>query len=162
MKILPRLFRPRLLMGLAALTFPGWIAVAAQPECWLTAPDQGVLFQKQSTGPEFSRTEPVQQSTITVDTDATFQSIDGFGYTLTGGSAAHLMKMKPEARVNLLKELFATDSTNIGISYLRLSIGASDLNPSPFSYNDLSPGETDPEIAKFSFGPDQEDVIPAL
>jgi glucosylceramidase len=36
--------------------------------------------------------------------------------------------MDPTKRKALLKELFATSGNNIGVSYLRMSIGASDLN----------------------------------
>src|SRR6185295_18528427 len=88
--------------------------------------------------------------------------IDGFGFTLTGGSAMHIVRMAPSARVALLRELFATDGTNMGTSYLRLSIGASDLNERVFSYDDLPPGQTDPEMKKFDLGPDRADVIPVL
>ena len=51
---------------------------------------------------------------------------------------------------------------NIGVSYLRLSIGASDLNEHTFSYDDLPPGETDTAMKKFDLGPDRLDVIPVL
>ncbi len=139
-----------------------WPALAATPiECWLTDPDKGVLFQKQTPGLEFSGNGATNQA-ITVDDTRSFQTIDGFGYTLTGGSAAHLIKMSVNARQALLRELFASDSTNIGVSYLRLSIGASDLNERAFSYDDLPSGQSDPLINKFSFGPDREDVIPIL
>src|SRR5690606_34793615 len=50
----------------------------------------------------------------------------------------------------------------IGVSYLRISIGASDLDASVFTYNDLPAGETDPELEKFSLAPDQENLIPLL
>ena len=38
-----------------------------------------------------------------------YQTIDGFGYTLTGGSARHIVRMDATSRGALLKELFATD-----------------------------------------------------
>ena len=97
-----------------------------------------------------------------VNEKETFQSIDGFGYALTGGSAQHIVKMSAPARTALLKELFATDGNNIGVSYIRLSIGASDLNEKVFSYNDLPEGETDLTQAKFDLGPDKMDIIPVM
>ena len=69
----------------------------------------------------------------------TYQTIDGFGYTLTGGSA---MLYQPDGcgdQNNLLNELFGAGEGKIGVSYLRLSMGASDLDASVFSYNDLPP-----------------------
>ena len=100
--------------------------------------------------------------TIIVDDFKKFQEIDGFGFALTGGSAQHIVKMNPTARAALLKELFATDGKNIGISYIRLSIGASDLNEKIFSYNDLPAGETDTAMEKFDLGLDRQDVIPVM
>jgi glucosylceramidase len=88
--------------------------------------------------------------------------MDGFGFTLTGGSAQHLMRMSAAARAAILRELFDTTGNNIGISYLRLSIGASDLNERVFSYNDLPAGEADPQLTKFDLGPDKLDVIPVM
>jgi glucosylceramidase len=133
----------------------------AQVDFWLTNPDKSVLFQKQSAALTFAAGTN-EHPTIAVDDSKTFQTIDGFGFTLTGGSATHIIRMDPAPRAALLRELFAIDGTNIGTSYLRLSIGASDLNERVFSYNDLSPGETDPEMKKFDLGPDRADVVPVL
>lgn len=88
--------------------------------------------------------------------------MDGFGYTLTGGSAQHLFSMNAPARAALLRELFAHDGTNIGVSYLRISIGASDLDERPFSYDDMPPGQTDPRLEKFTLLPDRACLIPIL
>ena len=130
-------------------------------ELWLTNPDKTALFQKQKAPLTFA-VATNEHPTIVVDDSKTYQTIDGFGFTLTGGSAMHIIRMAPAARAALLRELFATDGTNIGTSYLRLSIGASDLNERVFSYNDLPPGEADPEMKKFNLGPDHADVIPVL
>jgi glucosylceramidase len=70
--------------------------------------------------------------------------------------------MSAESRAKLLRKLFATDGDNIGVSYLRLSIGSSDLNERVFSYDDLPKGETDMNMEKFNLGPDRLDVIPVL
>jgi len=48
--------------------------------------------------------------------------MDGFGFSLTGGSAIHLNSMSPEARNEILRELFSTDDSGIGVSYIRISI----------------------------------------
>ncbi|WP_378987598.1 glycoside hydrolase family 30 protein [Pedobacter lithocola] len=128
---------------------------------WLTKTDRSVLFGKQTAVLKFS-SEQNKNPTIIVNDKETYQPIDGFGYTLTGGSAQHIIKMSAPARAALLKELFATDGNNIGVSYIRLSIGASDLNEKVFSYNDLPEGETDLQQAKFDLGLDKADVIPVM
>ncbi|HZK95489.1 MAG TPA: glycoside hydrolase family 30 beta sandwich domain-containing protein [Prolixibacteraceae bacterium] len=128
---------------------------------WMTSSATNVLFQHQKENLVFGKqTNPGE--TITVDAKKTFQTIDGFGNCLTGGSATLLHKMDAASRKAILKELFATDGNNIGISYLRISIGASDLDPKVFSYDDLPDGETDPAMAKFTLNADRVDLIPVL
>ena len=46
-------------------------------------------------------------NTIEINDDSTFQSIEGFGYCLTGGSAMLLHNMEQSARTALLNELFS-------------------------------------------------------
>ena len=135
--------------------------VHAQVELWLTDPGGSARFEKQKTGLVFGSAGN-QNPTIEIDRSKTYQAIDGFGYTLTGGSAGHIVRMDATSRGALLKELFATDGTSLGVSYLRVSIGASDLNERVFSYDDLPPGRVDPELNRFSLDPDRADVIPVL
>ena len=128
---------------------------------WLTSPDAKILFKRQNLSLIFS-TANDQNPTIEIDTTQTFQTIDGFGYCLTGGSTTLIHKMQSGTRSALLKELFGTDGESIGTSYLRLSIGASDLSDHVFSYNDLPDGETDPQMAKFSLDIEKTDLLPVL
>jgi glucosylceramidase len=127
---------------------------------YLTKADKTVLFTKQSSG--ISSFTENTYPTINVASSIIYQKIDGFGYSLTGGSALHINKMSSSARANLLNELFKYDGNNIGVSYLRISIGASDLDAAPFSYNDLPIGETDVEMTKFSINEDKKNLIPVL
>ncbi len=129
----------------------------ATTEAWITDPAQFVLFQKKNNVVAGS-SGPV----IHVDDKQSFQSIDGFGFCLTGGSAFHIHNMDAASRAALLKELFATDGNNIGTSYLRVSIGASDLDEKVFSYDDLPEGQTDTLMEKFSLEPDKAWLIPVL
>ncbi len=126
---------------------------------WLTKSDQSVLLQKQVTALAFS-TENNAFPTIDVDSTQIFQTIDGFGFTLTGGSADVINRLSSAEKVKLLNELFS--KTETAISYLRISIGASDLNETTFTYDDLPQGETDESLTKFSLKPDKKEVIPLL
>jgi glucosylceramidase len=128
---------------------------------WMTTGDQSILFKKQNVALNWA-TESNSYGDINVDANQTFQTIDGFGFALTGGSADVLAGMNSSARADLLSELFSTDSTAIGISYLRLSIGASDLSASVFSYDDAPAGQTDTELQNFSLGVDTINLIPVL
>lgn len=135
--------------------------VKTEVEAWVTSPSNNVLFQKQNTSLNFANATN-QNPTIAVDTTTTFQTIDGFGNCLTGGSATLLNRMDNTSRGQILKELFATDAKNIGISYLRISIGASDLSDHLFTYNDLPSGQTDVNMDKFSLETEKADLIPVL
>ena len=130
-------------------------------EFWLTTGDQRSLLAKQET--LFFTDQVSADAVITVDTVRQFQGIDGFGYALTGGSAwAINQKLSATQRDSLLKELFLTDGNHIGISYLRVSIGGSDLDDHVFTYNDLPKGKTDPELKKFTLSSDTVNLIPVL
>ena len=129
--------------------------------CWITKPDKSALLRKQDAMLHFS--VPAQKNPVIVVDEATcFQSMDGFGAALTGGSAQLINNLPPADRDKLLRELFLLKDNGIGISFLRISIGASDLDASVFSYNDLPEGETDVDLKHFSLGPDRKDLIPVL
>jgi glucosylceramidase len=128
---------------------------------WLTNPDRSALFQLQSPPTPFT-SSPAKEPIIDVDDTKTFQTIDGFGFAVTGGSAQLLMRMDPAARAAILRELYADDGNNIGTSYIRVSVGSSDMNDHVYSYDDMPEGQTDPTMAKFSLDPDRADVIPVL
>ncbi|NJB85288.1 O-glycosyl hydrolase [Lewinella marina] len=99
---------------------------------------------------------------IVLEPDRSFQAMQGFGFTLTGGSAELIHALPTDQRRELLQELFGRTGAAIGISYLRLSLGASDLDAEVFSYNDLPAGQTDPEMVHFSLDPDRRHLIPVL
>jgi len=128
---------------------------------WATKADQTVLLQKQSSLLAFGSPNASAQ-TIEVDSNQHFQTIDGFGYTLTGGSAFLINKMNASAKSSLIQLLFGNGNDAIGVSYLRLSIGASDLNETVYSYDDMPTGETDTSLSHFSLAEDTVDVIPLL
>lgn len=146
---------------LGGISSPGPAVRAQQVDLWLTDPAGSARFAKQPAGAAPGGAAG-QAPTIEVDRTKTYQSIAGFGYTLTGGSAQQIIGMEAAGRAALLRELFATAGAGLGVSYLRVSIGASDLNPRVFSYDDLPPGRVDPELAQFNLAPDRADVIPVL
>jgi glucosylceramidase len=127
---------------------------------WVTSSDRTNLLYNKTL--PFSQTEDNRFPTISVDTAQIFQPIDGFGYTLTGGSAALIHQLAPATRAQLLQELFGNDDNSLKISYLRVSIGASDLDPEVFSYNDLPAGQTDINLERFSLSKDTVHLIPVL
>ena len=149
------------LVGVGLWVLPSHAQHNGKAELWLTTADRSSLLIHQTNPLRFQRST-AKPIVIDVDDRQTYQSIDGFGFALTGGSAQLMMHMDPSRRATLLKELFGRDNGEIGVSYLRVSIGSSDMNDHVFTYDDLPVGETDPALVKFNLGQDREDVIPVL
>jgi glucosylceramidase len=137
------------------------VADTTDVNMWLTKGDKTALLQRQKVSLLFKDADNLNP-TIKVDDGQTYQTIDGFGYCLTDGSAMLINSLSADVQDALLKELFLTDSTHIGVSYLRVSIGASDLSVAPYTYNDMPAGETDVDMAKFSIDKEKKDLLPIL
>ena len=99
---------------------------------------------------------------IQINPKQQYQIIDGFGYTLTGGSAQLILKIAPKQRQALLEELFGTTENSIGISVLRIAVGASDLDANVFSYDDVPTGQKDENLMHFSLKASEKDLIPLM
>lgn len=137
------------------------VVVTNDVDFWLTKGDLSALLTKQTGTLGFSTTTN-SYANIEVNAAQKYQTVDGFGYTLTGGSADVIYKLTAAKRTALLQELFGSGESSIGISYIRISIGASDLNASPFTYDDLPTGNTDLDLANFSLEKDKTGVIALL
>jgi len=139
-----------------SLTYAETLAV------WLTCADQTRLFQKQTTGLEFLNDDANGFPLISVDRSQKYQAIEGFGFSLTGGSALLISRLPLTDQRTLLEELFSPAGDGIGISFLRLSIGASDLSECCFSYDDMPDGQSDFDLAHFDIEAGDREVIPLL
>lgn len=137
------------------------VVVTNDVDFWLTKGDQSILLAKQ-TGTLGFGTSVNTYTNIEVNASQKYQTIDGFGYTLTGGSVDVINQLTAAKKSALLQELFSSGENSIGVSYIRISIGASDLNATPFTYDDLATGETDLSLAKFSLEKDKNGVIALL
>jgi glucosylceramidase len=161
----PRFLRKRFL---CAFLFCGGITCFFNPtlghaqelRAWLTTPDRSSLVSPQEPI-LFDYVKP-RRDVIHVDDPTTYQVIDGFGHAVTGGTAQLMMKMSPEARHSLLEELFGSGPGQRNMSYIRISVGSSDMNESVYTYDDMPAGATDPTLAHFSLAQDEACVIPVL
>ncbi len=129
--------------------------------CWLTSSAQNVYLKRQNIALNFSN-QTNSYPTIVVDDSKTYQSMDGFGFALTGGSAYLINRLPSILRDSILHELFDTKGNHIGISYLRVSLGASDLSSYVYSYDDVATSGTDTLLTNFSIHPESFDLIPLL
>ena len=152
----------RILLGLCALAVAG-CATAERPaadrvEAWLTLPDQSALLAEQPPIPVGG--EPAA-TVVTVDPTQRYQSMVGFGASITDAAAWLIQKkMNPTQREALLAELFGPKGINL--SFTRVTVGASDFSRTHYSYDDMSKGETDPTLAHFSIAPAKEEVLPTV
>lgn len=105
---------------------------------------------------------PVGKAGIQINPQEQFQTIDGFGYTLTGGSSQLILALAPAKQKALLTELFGTTKNSMGISVLRIAVGASDLDANVFSYDDVPAGQKDEKLEHFSLKASEKDLIPLM
>lgn len=136
-------------------------ATIPDAEFWMTTSNGVTALEKQSPSLAWG-TVANSNAFIDIDSTTVMQTVDGFGYTLTGGSAYLINHMGSVEKAALLNELFGTGANSLNVSYLRVSIGASDLNASVFSYDDMPTGQTDVTLTNFSLAQDTVDFIPVL
>ncbi len=132
-----------------------------QVELYVTTTNQQKVLYKTELNDSGKQINDARQ-VIEIDPSKTFQTIDGFGFTLTEASAFLINRMPQAPREKLLRELFGTGADAASISYLRIGMGATDLSTKVYSYDDLLPGETDPQLRRFSLAQDTVDMIPLL
>jgi glucosylceramidase len=112
----------------------------------------------------FSSTTPAKWlDKIQVDPGVTYQHIEGFGGALTDTSAYEIWdKASPAGRDELMDDLFA--HTGLHLDYIRIPMGATDFthNETPYSYDDLPSGKSDPSLSHFSIAHDEAYIIPVL
>jgi glucosylceramidase len=100
--------------------------------------------------------------TITVNDNERFQTMDGFGASMTEGSAWLLHdRMSPALSHDVMTKLF-DPSSGIGLSFLRLPIGSTDLSLNHYSYDDMPADQQDPELRHFSTTHDEAYVFPVM
>lgn len=125
---------------------------------WITSGDQSKLLQQQSTV-SFGTNSGSNPSTVTINAGTTYQTMDGFGYTLTEGSCEVISGMAATQQNQLLNDLY-NPVTGLNASVVRISIAASDLSSSSYSYNETS---GDVNMNNFSLnGPDLTYLIPII
>jgi glucosylceramidase len=130
-------------------------------EGWVTRNANSLLQPLQPMA--FSKALPQDAlATIDIDDSRTFQPIEGFGFSLTGGSAYLLAGLAAAERADLLQELFGLTEASVGLSCLRLTIGASDLGRKDFSYWGLRRGTADPDLARFNLCAGDREVVPMV
>jgi len=146
------------LLFCAATALPCAAANHGAPTVWTTTADHTrQLAQAVPTKPSTGQT-PVA---ITLDPASQHQAVVGFGAAITDASAWLIQqRLDPAARQALLAALFGRDGDGIGLSFTRLTIGASDFSRHHYSLDDTPDGGADPQLSHFDIAPNRGDVIP--
>lgn len=159
--------RSPLLIGAAALSLlmPAGPAAAHPPaapaaQLWLTTPDGQHAMADMGAVP-FTRATP-DALTVTVDPSRRYQSMTGFGASITDSSAVVLYRLDPARRDQVMRALFDPRG-GAGLSYLRQPIGASDfVAERAYTYDDMPAGQTDFDLRRFSVAHDRARILPLL
>ncbi|MFH7017100.1 RICIN domain-containing protein [Flavobacterium sp. FlaQc-47] len=155
---LPYLMNLKIMMFVVILISSTIMMNAQTVSPWITSGDQTKLLQQQSTV-SFAANSGTNASTITVNAGTTYQTMDGFGYTLTEGSCEVISGMAATQQNQLLNDLY-NPVTGLNANVVRISIAASDLSSSSYSYNETS---GDVNMNNFSLnGPDLTYLIPII
>lgn len=132
-----------------------WASLSLQAQVWVSLPKQQQMWQMHPT----LTFQPGQKEGIHLNPTIRFQPIDGFGFTLTGGSSDLIYALAPAQRAELLLELFGQKPGQLAISVLRIGVGATDLDGEAYSYDDEV---GDVKLTKFSLAKAQKSLIPLL
>lgn len=162
--------RHRLGFRLALLCLAAWTGrpwpdawAADSVEVWVTTAD----LQSRMSAMKPVLLESIDEAkpaviTVTVDASKTFQTLLGLGSSLEGTTCSNLVRIPPAERERVMKRL-VSPTEGIGMNLMRLCIGTSDFTGDPwYSYSDLPPGETDPEMRRFSIDRDRAYLLPMI
>jgi glucosylceramidase len=132
--------------------------VSRSAAVWLTTADE---TQKLAAQPEVQPAgAPVGDEAVTIDTSKRFQKMQGFGASITDASAQLLSGLPEDKRKAIMAELFGRANDGLGMSFTRLTVGASDFSPDHYSYDDTPGNAPDPELKHFTIDYARRYVLP--
>lgn len=130
-------------------------------QVWLTTADRAHLLERQADI-RFDAS-PGGAPVIYVNEHHRYQQMDGFGASMTDSSAWLIYTQMPEAQRRALLTALFSPTEGIGISALRIPMGASDfVHDEPYTYDDMPAGQVDPDLLHFSIEHDRAYILPAL
>jgi glucosylceramidase len=132
-------------------------AAASSARVWVTTPDGAEKMHDRGTV-DFHRGGS-SALTVSVDPSRRYQSMDGFGASITDSSARVLYRLTKPQREAAMRSLFADDK----LSFLRQPMGASDFVEGPhYTYDDVPAGKTDYRLRHFTIAHDRAEILPLL
>ncbi|WP_296952313.1 glycoside hydrolase family 30 beta sandwich domain-containing protein [uncultured Massilia sp.] len=153
--------------ALLAACFAAQHAAAANPtvQAWVTTGDRARLLAHEADTrfDAAAAGAPTAGPSIDIDPAKSYQQMAGFGAAITDATGWLVQqKMAPAQRDALLRELFGRQGEGIGLSFTRLTIGASDFSRAHYTFDDVPRGQQDPALARFSLDPQRATVLPTV
>jgi glucosylceramidase len=148
-------------MAAALLASTAWASAQSEVRVWVTSLD---LKSRLTEGRRLSfvngRTNG--EVVIALNPKKTYQTILGLRASLEHSTCSNLLRLPLTERERVIERL-VSPQVGIGMNLMRICIGTSDFAGDPwYSYDDLSPGETDPDLKRFSIERDRACVLPVL
>jgi len=170
-----RPFAPRIVALLCALViFPFLVYAQAKPQSSSTPQGRSrrtieVYETSDAVHEAFRKKHPLsfgdglpEMLAVHVNDSHTYQQIDGFGASMTDASAwLFSQKLSVKQRRALLRQLF-DPKKGIGLAVLRQPMGSSDFSREDYTYDDMPPGQSDPDLKHFSIDRDRQYILPVL
>ncbi|NWH40161.1 GLCM Glucosylceramidase, partial [Chloropsis hardwickii] len=108
----------------------------------LPAPGSFVRYESSKAGKRLERSEGRFQSSLrtpglllTLNISALYQTVKGFGGSLSDAAAINILKLSQPAQDNLLRSYFS--ESGIEYNLLRVPMACSDFSERPYSYDDV-------------------------
>ncbi len=99
---------------------------------------------------------------VQIEPGQRFQKIFGMGASLEATTCSNLTRMTLLDRKEAIRRLMDRGA-GLGMNLMRVCIGTSDFTGDPwYSYDDLPPGKTDPDLRHFSIEKDRSYILPIL
>jgi len=99
---------------------------------------------------------------VEINSAVAYQTMLGLGSSLEPSTCSNLWRMSAEDRARTVERLVSV-TNGIGMNLMRICIGTPDFTGDPwYTYDDVPPGETDPELKRFSIEKDKSYVLPVL
>ena len=122
--------------------------VSPSAAMWLTTADE---TQKLAPQPDQQLLGPASgDEAVIISTSERFQKMHGFGASMTDASAQLFSGLPEDKRKAIMAELFGRGPDGLGLSFTRLTVGASDFSPDHYSYDDTPGNGPDPELRHFT------------
>ncbi|WP_163192298.1 glycoside hydrolase family 30 beta sandwich domain-containing protein [Clostridium thermarum] len=135
-------------------------AASETVQVWLSNPNTGVWLQRQADT-RFAADSGINSYTITVDDSIKYQTMDGFGGSMTDASAWLMYyKLSSSKRAEVMNNLFGPNGINLSI--LRQPMGASDFSWEAWTYDDTTNNSDDWSLSNFSLWRENTYIRPML